>query len=335
MATLTPPPAAPQRGDRATFAQRMDAFITWLINFVGELLSLVANLNSLAAGGAYSIPYAATSPGSIGGAGGGKFALDGGTGSESTATVLMLDSISAAGVSVAILLDSMVAGVTSAVKGSIRLTKQNDPTAFLVFNILSFSGTGAYRTLSVQCINFSGPNPFANGDPIMLSFQRNGDKGDTGTAASPMLPTLYVRHEVSQGTDGQALTAGSNKRSLNAVKTNTIPGATLSNGQAYIPTAGYYNIYARATGYNVNSHRISLWTMPDNSLFEVGSSEFALDSGVANKSYLEVRNVYLSGPRTFELRHFVTGNNATNGGGRATNLNYSEIYAELIFEKVG
>lgn len=43
--TLTPTPTpAPQRGDRATFSNRFDAFITWFINAVTEFQSISANV---------------------------------------------------------------------------------------------------------------------------------------------------------------------------------------------------------------------------------------------------------------------------------------------------
>lgn len=42
--TITPPPDGPQRGDRATFAGRVDAFITWLIASVAQFAALAANV---------------------------------------------------------------------------------------------------------------------------------------------------------------------------------------------------------------------------------------------------------------------------------------------------
>ncbi|MBZ2208467.1 hypothetical protein [Massilia soli] len=42
--TITPPPDGPQRGDRATFAGRVDAFITWLIAAVAQFGALATNV---------------------------------------------------------------------------------------------------------------------------------------------------------------------------------------------------------------------------------------------------------------------------------------------------
>lgn len=41
--TITPAPEGPQRGDRATFAGRVDAFITWMIAAVAQFGALAAN----------------------------------------------------------------------------------------------------------------------------------------------------------------------------------------------------------------------------------------------------------------------------------------------------
>ncbi len=42
--TITPAPEGPQRGDRATFAGRVDAFITWMIAAVAQFGTLAANV---------------------------------------------------------------------------------------------------------------------------------------------------------------------------------------------------------------------------------------------------------------------------------------------------
>jgi hypothetical protein len=309
----------------ATFRTDVDVFFGERVpRFVSEANAMQANLSSLLTGGAYSLPY-------IYGQDRGAGKLGVGIGVNQIYTdYVYLNRLTAAGIDFTSTIDEFD-NSTSAIKGKIRLMCPTDPTKWILYNVIGSNVVVPDGfAVKVSATAYSAFNPFVEGDVVVLHFQRTGDKGD-GTA---VVPTLYLRDVRPQGTNGQSLAAGSNIRSLNTTQVNSIPQASLVNNQALVPP-GTYNIFARASAYGVNAHRIALWSITDGALFELGSSEFALDTGVENKSFLEVRNYTITSSKTFELRHYVSTSNATYGGGRASNLGGPEVYAELIFEKVG
>jgi hypothetical protein len=178
MSSLTPPPNKPQRGVRATFANQLDAFIAWLINFVTEMAALVSGLNVLASGAAYSIPYtvdlsstADADPTS------GKLRFN--TATQNAASTIYLDLLGSDGVDYTSILDQLDAS-TSSVKGQIRIVKQGDPTKFLTFDVTARTTVTGYRKLSLANTGGSSANPFATTDPVLIKFTRSGDKGDKG-----------------------------------------------------------------------------------------------------------------------------------------------------------
>jgi hypothetical protein len=192
---LTPPPAAPQRGDRTTFASRVDAFITWLINFVTELVALVANLDSIAAGGAYAIPYKFSS--STADTDPGVWWLRLNSATQGSVTVIRVSNIGLDGKDWSSLYDSVQAS-TSATKGSIKVTKLSDPSKWIVFDITGgISNPGGYRNIIGTVRNISGANPFADGDGLILQIQRTGDKGDTGNSPLQLLAQSTVSTTVA------------------------------------------------------------------------------------------------------------------------------------------
>jgi hypothetical protein len=179
MALLTPPPTPIiQRGDRTTFANRVDAFITWLITFVSQMLTLVSSLNTLAAGGAYSIPYVIDLSSTVDSdptAGLLRF----NAAIQNAATTIYLDLLGSDGIDYTSIIDIFDAS-TSAAKGSIRLVKMGDPTKFLTFSVTGRTTATGYRKLTLVNTGGSSASPFAAGDSVVLQFQRNGDKGDLG-----------------------------------------------------------------------------------------------------------------------------------------------------------
>ena len=180
MPILTPPPTTPQRGDKSTFSTRLDAFITWIVTFVAQLLSLVSSLNTLAAGSAYAIPYA-VDVASTADADPGNGVLRFNTASQNAATVIFTDLLGSDGVDYTGILDQLDAS-TSLTKGQLSIVKMGDPTKYLTFNVTARTVAAGYRKLAVTNIGGSSASPFVAGDSLVLKFTRAGDKGDTGTA---------------------------------------------------------------------------------------------------------------------------------------------------------
>lgn len=339
MALLTPPPAAPQRGDRTTFANRVDAFITWLINFVTELISLVANLNSIAAGGAYAIPYAvgAGINASIGFESGGKLAF--GNGADNNAvgvlpantTIICVDTKDIAGAGVSASLASTTSGVSSVIKGHIRLVKQGDPSKWARFVVRDFGLNSAlYGTFFVTFIESSTSNPFGVGDAVNLEFQRVGDKGDPGA----MTPVLWVRDEKASGTAGGSAAASSYVvRTINTTKKNAIVGSNVASNQILLP-AGTYRVDAVVPATGVGQHQAYLYNVTDGVTQATGTSSYAGGTTATTYSVIGKAEFTITGTKTFEIRHWTNTNTASTGLGAATNSGQGEVYTQVFIEKV-
>lgn len=225
---ITALPTPPQRTDSAdVFVTKSDAFVAALPQFVTDANSLAANLNSIAAGGVYAIPYAfktgqvaSTDPGN------GYLGLLT-AGNQSSATAIYLDVLNGAGLDVTALLDSMQ-GSTSTTIGQVKLTKQGDITKWLTFNVTSYGSLSGYRVLYVTPTSSSSTNPFVSNDPLILQFQRTGDIGSPGTltrrvytVVSDTAPTTNITNY-----DVHVITA------LNGSLTIGAPIGTPSDGQS-------------------------------------------------------------------------------------------------------
>lgn len=324
MALLTPPPAAPQRGDRTTFANRVDAFITWLINFVSELLSLVANLNSIAAGGAYAIPYSFGTGGTLGSAAGGWIAVS--DFSNQTGTPYFLaDFKDGSGKNVSAQLAQSGAS-SSAVKATARLQKVGDPSKYMILNVTSYGGT-SWGALFGTVIEASSTNPFAYGDAVILYIQRTGDKGDAGPPGS--LPSIYVRQELAAGTSAEALASGAwTARNLNTTKWNDISGASVSSSVVTLP-AGGYEVEISAPATSTNGHKVRLYNVTDGVVADVGAAAYALSTGGMSRSHLRMRFTITS-PKAYRIDHFASTGATMAGAGGASIEVYSEFKATKI-----
>lgn len=178
MPTFTPPPPVPQRGARSTFSAALDAFLRWLAALPAQLDVFLAQLSTLAAGGANAFSYVYDASAADGDPGTGQLRL--GAIIQNTATMLRINPVTAAGANIAGLLAEVLAG-TSALKASIRLQKRGDPSKFLIFDISTGTGTG-YLNIGLVPRASSAANPFVEGDDLMVFIDKKGDKGDVGNA---------------------------------------------------------------------------------------------------------------------------------------------------------
>lgn len=326
---LTLPPAAPQRNDRATFSDRLDAFVTWLINFVTELLALVSGLNVLAAGSAYALSYtvdlsstadADPTPG--------KLRLNSAT--QTAATTIYLDLLGAGGTDYTSILDQLDAS-TSAVKGQLRIVAQADPLKFLTFDLTARTTATGYRKLTVTNTGGSSTNPFGANEAVLIKFSRTGDKGDTGATA---YPTLRVQDQKTAGSGGGSSVTGMNTRTLNTTRTNTITGASLSSNQVTLP-AGKYKVTGSAPAYATGLHQAYLYDVGAAATLLLGTSEFSATSSPFSQSRSVITGEFtLAATTVIALRHFTSTANASVGLGANLDSAQANIFSELLFEKV-
>jgi hypothetical protein len=234
---ITPLPTAPTISDPATFEARADALIAALPTLVAEVNATEVSMNSIAAGGAYSIPYTFDSTITDADPGAGKLRLSSAT--QNASTVLRLDPTSSLGQDWTGVIDTFDSS-TSLSKGQIRLVKMGDATKWLTFNVTARAAPAGYRNLTVVNTGGNAASPFTNSDSVMLFFTRTGDKGDVGPASAVPATTA----EVKTGADSTKpvtpstllLAVGFSAYAQTADQTITQAGAlTIAHGLGRIP----------------------------------------------------------------------------------------------------
>ncbi len=176
MATLTPPPTAPNPNDPKTFEANADAHLSWLALNVSEMNAFQAALTAIAAGTAFAIPYTFSTTTTDSDPGPGFLQLDNAT--QNAATTIRADLLGSDGSTWTNVIDTFDDS-TSTVKGQIMLVKLGDATKWLAFNVTALASPAGYKNIAVTNVASSSANPFIDTDLIALQFTRTGDKGDT------------------------------------------------------------------------------------------------------------------------------------------------------------
>lgn len=181
-----------QSQTQEVFDPLMNEFLQKLPVWGGEVNELAAALTTLAAGGAFAIPFfidttstANADPGT------GKLRFN--LAAQGSASALYVDLLAAStgNPNITGLLDLMDSS-TNTVKGRIRLVKAGDPTKYLTYDLTARTTATSHRTLSVNNGVGSASAPFANGDLVMMFFDRAGDRGAIGPAGSLIRRTVSV-----------------------------------------------------------------------------------------------------------------------------------------------
>jgi hypothetical protein len=340
--TLLDPALLPARTmDQAAFDDAMAYLMANLPTWGAQTNALQANLNSIAAGGAYALAYkwGSTVNASIGFTPGGFVTFGNGVDNNivvapASATVLFLDTKDAAGASTSSLLPSLTSGNTSTIKGHVRIVKLGDPSKWARFSVTGFNpNSSLYNSFYISFIDASGTTPFATSDSVLVYFQRTGDKGDTGAAGvTPGTYAAKVSHRIATSTAGDSV-AGANTRALNTVESNTITGASLASNTLTLP-AGTYRYRARAPGYGTGYHTCYLYNTTSSAIVNQGSTSY---NGVSTDQSDSTVSGYftLSAQSGIQLRHNFS-NAVTSGLGLASNSIGSgiNVYAELEVEKL-
>jgi hypothetical protein len=330
MIDLLPDAPDPANDIPSEFNRKAAALVLAQKAMVPQLNSAIGNLNSIAAGGAYSIPFTFSTSGA---GNGGKLTWPGYSGS------IYFDTTDSRGVNVTSLLGALLTSSSSAIKGSLRICKMTDPGSWILLDITGYTQFALYGTATTIFVGSVGS--IVPGDPIMVFLQRTGDKGDTGPMST--FPTLIVRDQQASGVAGLALSSGAwSTRRFNTANINTISGASLGTAGANKITlpAGTYigdiSAEAVATQAGLFKHQIRLYNQTDAGLTDAGTSEYQ-NINATNSHFIGTRSVMhtyfaITGPKDFTIDHY---SSLTASGGYATSAPGSaEIYAEARFIKV-
>lgn len=217
-----------QSQTQEVFDPLMNEFLQKLPTWGMEVNQLASSLTALAAGGAFAIPFFIdTTSTANADPGNGKLRFN--ATSQGSATALYVDLLSSTGGNVSGLLDVMDAS-TSPMKGKIRLVKVDDPTKYITYELSARATATSHRSLTVGAAWGSSPSPFANGELVMLFFERTGDRGAIGPAGSIIRRVAtgvsFTTLTVDAGTtDMQTVTAQAGTLTINA------PSGAPSDGQ--------------------------------------------------------------------------------------------------------
>ena len=327
--------------DQKTFDAAWAGVLRAIPQWGAQANALAASLNILAAGGAYAIPYtviAAANADTDPGPGRINFTAV----SQNATGVLRLNILGVDGIDYSSLLDTFDSS-TSAVKGTLRIVKQNDPSKYLIFNVTSRTAPGGYRNIYVTPVASSAASPFAITDVVLVFFQRTGDKGDVGTAVQ----VFHAREEQAAGTAGGVSSYSSNvaaRLSMNTVKQNDF-GATLTGGRFILP-AGKYIIRARApyasyVNYqSIASHTTIIVNNTANAIVGVGTKATVNNTGNNNVicdygTSEAVAYVSLGASATFQINTISAASPSSGGTAGPTGTGAPEVYVEIFVEKIG
>lgn len=316
-----------------TFRSDVDTFFgTRVPNFVSEANLLAANLNSIAAGGAYAIPFVNRLSANDVGGNGGILVIDGA--SQAAATRIVFDQVGSNNMLVQAAFDSLFSS-TSAIKGYVRITKQGDASKWILFRVYSWvahGGSFPYGELFGATISASSTNPFAYNDSIILQAQGNGDKGDKGDKGdSAVTGIIRVREERPSGTAaGTAAVTAWQVRQFNVVVTNTISGASLSGNQVTLP-AGTYRFSGSVPASVVGAHIAQLYNLGDDVPTENGTSAAAATGEYVTSRSLLRGQFSIGAARSFVVRQWTS---AAGSLGSPASAGTPEVYSEIQFEKI-
>jgi hypothetical protein len=310
----------------STFSIKAAAMVLALKNMIVQLRAFLAAVGILVSGSANKIPYrvdlgtAMTDPTA------GWLRLNNAT--QNAATAMVLDVIGSDNIDYTSLLGTFAAS-TNPVLGTLRIEKQGDATKFLVFALTAVTTPAGYRQLTATCVQSSAANPFVQGDMVTLSFSRSGDKGVAGS----MTQVIWVREEASNGTGG-GTSGGSQTRTLNTVKVNTIAGAGLAGNIVTLP-AGGYRLSAVAPAYGVGGHRAGAQYTSGGSTFQIDGSSAYSSTGNSSVSIInKVEFTIATGGGTVKINHPVTTSGVVNGLGYPASVGGLEVYTDVFIEKV-
>lgn len=333
MAYPDPPttPPIPQRGDRATFSGRVDAFLIWVAAIIpwlqGYIADFTATLTTLAAGGANSFSYRFDTATGVADPGPGFLRLN--ASPQNTASRLIIDPLDRNSVDISSVLNSITAS-TSSIKGSVRLQKVNDPTAWMLFDITGFTVATGFYNLTLALRAASSASPFAANDGIIIFTERNGDRGDSAAAGTY---AKFSDRKVT-GLGGGAAVSGVQDRALNSADFNEIAGSSLNSNAVTIP-AGTYEFEARAPAFAGAGTRLQLLNATDGVVIAHGGSH-NFGSSYGGDGELTVSGKFsISSPKAIKLQHYVQSASGSDSalGYAANQSGVMERYAELTFRK--
>lgn len=138
------------------------------------------------AGGGFTLTYLFSTTTTDSDPGNGFLRFDSGT--QNVTTTVRIDLLESNSVDVTALLNTIDDSTTTASRGYLRIYKTADPTAYIIFNVTALATPSGYRNVTVSVLAASATNPFANNDPVTITFDRTGDAGGGSASGISFTP---------------------------------------------------------------------------------------------------------------------------------------------------
>lgn len=334
-------PLPPLDPSSPTFRADVDAFFrTRMPAFVSEANAMQGNLNSIAAGGAYAIPFVGWAEPATVKDGFGRLSIPGTQ--DQVPNIFFNPSDLSVGNARGPIEDMFSANSIGTNRGYIKLVAVKEPTRWITYRVTGYTFDSVnYRcVLGVTFISSSGPNPIQANEAILMQCTRTGDRGDSG-----VIGTAIIRDQVASGQSAQAVSVNVwNARRFNTMVVNDIPGLVLGqrNGVSIITIpAGKYWFSARASMYGFAAHNLRLFNVTNNSTHDVGGNENPAQTsgGAVQSSSTAELQTFINFPSAAEFRldHFAAAyaTGASQTGGVPVNNGTAEVYAEVKITRIG
>lgn len=309
----------------AVFSQKAAASVLAQKAMVTQMNAALSAFDAALAGGAYAMAYIFNELTADADPGPGVLRLD--NAAQQAATVLRLNNTIGGKDYLSVI--NTFDDSTSLVKGTIRLVKQSDLSKWLMFNVTGMpGGTAGYQNISVTLITGSSFNPFANGDSVLLYFQRSGDKG-TPTS------TFKASDRKASGTAGGSSVAGdiTQTRVIGSTDHNNISGASLSGNAIILTIPGKYRFRVRAPFCGAGFHQAFVYCVTSGTYEGLGSSASNSSAGASTDSIVNCEVTHV-GTRSYTVRHFTSTAVATSGLGASSGSGQMNVYTEVEVEKL-
>lgn len=239
-----PSPPNPATDDSPTFAAKASIFTQaqvamgpQLNTFAAQANALEQELNAIEAGYVYGLRYTWSTATTASDPGTGTVKIN--SAALASATALYLSELDYSAVSQALTIQAWD-DATQTIKGTLRVIKATDSTKFAEYRVTgSITDNGAWDTLNITHLNSNGT--FANGDLVVLYFERYGADGQDATFTTPVR-TITGNASVTSADNGYMLDVTANSVTL----TCDTPAA-LGNGTMFTLLGSAFAVTVAAT----------------------------------------------------------------------------------------
>ena len=138
----------------------------------------------------------------------------------------------------------------------------------------------------------------------------------------------------ANNTNGGGFTSGSyTKRVLNTTIVNNITGCSIASSVITLP-AGTFAVRASAPAFAVVAHKARIQNTTASTTLALGQNSYANASATASTSSEVVTIFTLSVSSTIELQHRCETTKASNGYGLSCAFGDSEIYSQIMIQRI-